>query len=149
MLRAARGELMLNTEGGPALPVNLSLSELHRDEGTPLLCGVLTDLSEQKQHLREVSDANARLEAESFERERVEEVLRQSQKMEAIGQLTGGVAHDFNNLLTIIRSSTELLQRPNLAEDRRKRYIDAIIRYGGPRLQAHGPAPGCSRGDRR
>ena len=123
---ATRGELMLNTEGGPALPVNLSLSELHRDEGTPLLCGVLTDLSEQKQHLREVSDANARLEAESFERERVEEVLRQSQKMEAIGQLTGGVAHDFNNLLTIIRSSTELLQRPNLAEDRRKRYIDAI-----------------------
>jgi PAS domain S-box-containing protein len=55
-----------------------------------------------------------------------EEALRQSQKMEAIGQLTGGVAHDFNNLLTIIRSSADLLRRPGLPEERRERYVDAI-----------------------
>ena len=105
-----RRELTLRTTDGRAVPAHVTLSVLD-DAGTTLLCGVLTDLTSQKIHLRELAEANARLSAEIAERERAEDALRQAQKMEAIGQLTGGIAHDFNNMLQAITSGIALAQR--------------------------------------
>ncbi|HXV35871.1 MAG TPA: histidine kinase dimerization/phospho-acceptor domain-containing protein, partial [Myxococcota bacterium] len=69
---------------------------------------------------QQLIDANRELSAEMIARRNVEEELRHSQKLEAIGQLTGGVAHDFNNLLAVIIGNAELLEQ-SLATDSQDR----------------------------
>jgi PAS domain S-box-containing protein len=96
-----------------------------RKDGTKFWASVLVDAIRRNDKLV----GFAKITRDMTERRLMQEQLHQSQKMEAIGQLTGGVAHDFNNLLTVILGNLDALSRELPAEAVRwRRFAEQALR---------------------
>ncbi len=118
-----------------------ALAERERDRDiaeTQLLelAATLEHRVEERAHA--LAEANAQLAAEAEERQRVQATLAQAQKLDALGQLTGGVAHDFNNLLAAILGSLEIALK-RVEDGRVHRLLDIAMRAAerGAKLTAH------------
>jgi len=104
------------------------VSEIERENLLAQLAAERTALAELTATLEQrVEQRTADLMKEVAARERAQEQLRQAQKMETIGQLTGGVAHDFNNLLMAVMGNLDLLRKRIPDDPRLHRLIDGAV----------------------
>jgi signal transduction histidine kinase len=103
-------------------------SELEREQILDALAAERAALSDLTRTLEQrVQERTAELTMEVAARERAQEQLLQSQKMESIGQLTGGTAHDFNNLLMAVTGNLELLRKQLPDNARMRRLLEGAL----------------------